>query len=67
MGYCGGIGLHFDKLTFDIAYNYIHDEKRKWNNPSGDVKVGPLSITRVTGKFENAYAHILAMNMTYRF
>lgn len=67
MGYCGGIGLHFDKLTFDIAYNYIHDEKRHWNNPSGNVKVGPLSITRVTGKFENAYAHILAMNVTYRF
>jgi len=66
-GYCGGIGLHFDRLTFDVAYNYIQDESRTWNNQSGDVKVGPATITRVTGKFEKAYAHIFAMNVTYRF
>jgi len=66
-GYCGGIGLHFDQLTFDVAYNYIQDEKRTWNNPSGDVKVGPAPITRVTGRFEKAFAHIFAMNVTYRF
>jgi long-chain fatty acid transport protein len=66
-GYCGGLGLHFDRLTFDVAYNFIQDESRTWNNPSGDVKVGPATITRVTGKFEKAYAHIFAMNVTYRF
>ncbi len=66
-GYCGGIGIHFDRLTFDVAYNYIQDEKRNWNNPSGDVMLGPTTITRVTGKFEKAYAHIFAMNVTYRF
>jgi len=66
-GYCGGAGLHVGQLTFDVAYNYIHDEKRTWNNSSGDVRVGPATITRVTGKFENAYAHIFAVNVTYRF
>jgi len=66
-GYCGGLGLHLDRLTFDVAYNFIQDESRAWNNPSGDVKVGPGTITRVTGKFEKAYAHIFAMNVTYRF
>jgi long-chain fatty acid transport protein len=66
-GYCGGIGLHFDRLTLDIGYNYIRDESRSWNNASGDVKVGPATITRVTGKFEKAYAHIFALNVSYRF
>jgi long-chain fatty acid transport protein len=66
-GYCGGIGLHYDQWTFDMGYNYIQDESRSWNNPSGDVNVGPATVTRVTGKFEKAYAHIFAMNVTYRF
>jgi long-chain fatty acid transport protein len=66
-GYCGGVGLHFGRLTFDVAYNYIQDEGRSWDNPSGDVKVGPATITRVTGKFEKAYAHIFALNVTYQF
>ena len=66
-GYCGGIGIHIDRLTFDVGYNYIQDESRTWNNPSGDVKVGPATITRVTGKFEKAYAHIFAINVTYQF
>jgi long-chain fatty acid transport protein len=66
-GYCGGVGLHFHAFTFDVGYNYIQDESRTWNNTSGDVKVGPATITRVTGKFEKAYAHIFALNVTYRF
>jgi long-chain fatty acid transport protein len=66
-GYCVGAGLHFDRLTFDVGYNYIQDESRTWNNQSGDVRVGPATITRVTGKFEKAYAHVVALNVTYRF
>ena len=61
------LGLHFGGLTVDTGYNYIKDESRSWNNPSGDVKVGPATITRVTGKFEKAYAHIFALNVTYQF
>ncbi len=66
-GFCGGFGLHLGGFTVDTGYNYIKDESRSWNNPSGDVKVGPATITRVTGKFEKAYAHIFALNVTYRF
>jgi long-chain fatty acid transport protein len=66
-GYCGGVGLHFGRLTFDVAYNYIQDESRSWDNPSGDVKVGSATITRVKGKFKEAYAHIYALNVSYRF
>ena len=66
-GFCGGFGLHLGRFTVDTGYNYIKDESRSWNNPSGDVKVGPATITRVTGKFEKAYAHIFALNVTYRF
>ena len=67
MGFCGGFGLHFGGLTVDTGYNYIKDESRTWNNPSGDVKVGPATATRVTGKFEKAYAHVFAVNVTYQF
>ena len=66
-GFCGGFGLHLGGFTVDTGYNYIKDESRSWNNPSGAVKVGPATITRVTGKFEKAYAHIFALNVTYRF
>lgn len=66
-GYCGGFGLHRDTLTFDVAYNYIQDKSRLWNNPSGDVKAGPVTVTRVIGNFGKAYAHILSMTVTYRF
>jgi long-chain fatty acid transport protein len=66
-GYCGGVGLHLGRLTFDVAYNYIQDEGRSWDNPSGDVKVGPATITRVKGKFKEAFAHIYALNVSYRF
>lgn len=66
-GYCGGLGFHLDRLTLDLGYNYIQDQNRKWNNPSGDVKVGPVTATRVTGQFSKAYAHILSVNVTYRF
>jgi long-chain fatty acid transport protein len=66
-GFCGGFGLHLGGFTVDTGYNYIKDESRSWNNPSGDAKVGPATITRVTGKFEKAYAHIFALNVTYRF
>ncbi len=66
-GYCGGMGLHFRHISFDFGYNYIKDQGRRWNNTSGDVKLGPATLTRVTGKFEKAYAHVLSINVTSRF
>jgi len=67
IGYCTGFGLNLEKMTFDFGYNYIRDRSRRWNNPSGDVNLGPAALTRVTGRFEKAYAHLYAVNVTYRF
>ncbi|OPY81748.1 MAG: putative outer membrane protein precursor [Syntrophorhabdus sp. PtaU1.Bin153] len=67
VGYCGGFGLNLGKMTLDFGYNYIKDRSRRWNNPSGDVNVGPATLTRVTGRFEKAYAHLYSVNVTYRF
>lgn len=66
-GYCGGLGLHFGSATFDVGYNYIQDQGRRWNNSSGDVQLGPAKLTRVSGKFEKARAHVVSLNATYRF
>lgn len=66
-GYCGGVGLHFGNVTFDVGYNYIEDQGRRWNNGSGDVKLGPETLSRVTGTFYKARAHIVSVNGTYRF
>lgn len=65
--YCVGLGSHFGPLTIDLGYNYVQDESRVWNNSSGDVKLGPATLTQVTGKFKNGYAHILATNISYQF
>jgi long-chain fatty acid transport protein len=64
--YCGGFGAHFGNVTIDLGYNYIQDQNRRWNNASGDVNVGPVPITRVVGRFEDTYAHVFAVNVTYR-
>lgn len=65
--YCVGIGTHFRSLTIDLAYNYVKDETRKWNNSSGDVNVGPVTLTRVTGKFVDGSAHVVSANISYKF
>ena len=65
--YCAGIGTHLGSLTLDLAYNYVQDETRKWNDSAGDVNVGPVTLTRVTGKFIDGSAHIVAVNIGYKF
>ena len=65
--YCFGLGSHFGPLTIDLGYNYVQDEARKWNNASGDVRLGPVTLTRVTGRFKDGDAHILAANISYTF
>ena len=64
---CLGIGLHFGKITVDAGYNHVWDKQRAWNNASGDAKVGPFPLTRVTGRFQDAHADLFAVNVTYRF
>jgi long-chain fatty acid transport protein len=66
--YCGGMGINLGKLTFDLAYSYLDDQDRRWDNTSGDVKTaatGPL--TRVRGIFEGAHAQIFSLSARYRF
>jgi long-chain fatty acid transport protein len=64
---CTGIGTHFGSLSIDLAYNYIQDETRKWNNSAGDVNVGPVTLIRVAGKFIDGSAHITSADMSYKF
>lgn len=65
--YCTGIGTHFGSLTIDLAYNYVQDQDRKWNNSAGDVAVGPVTLTRVTGKFVDGSAHVVSVNIGSKF
>jgi len=65
--YCCGVGSHFGPFTIDLGYNYVQDENRKWNNHSGDVNVGPVTLTRVSGRFKDGDAHVLVANITCRF
>jgi len=65
--YCVGIGSHFGPLTIDLGYNYIQDQDRRWNNSAGNVNVGPVTLTRVTGKFVDGNAHVIAANIGYKF
>ena len=65
--YCGGLGINLGKLGFDLAYSYLDDRNRRWGNPSGDVKVGTATITRVTGNFEGTHAQIFSLSARYRF
>jgi len=63
--YCIGFGTHYQKFTFDFAYNYLQDENRKFNNAVGNAP--SAALPRMTGKFEDVYAHIFAINLSYAF
>jgi long-chain fatty acid transport protein len=65
--YCVGVGSHFGRLTIDLAYNYIQDQDRKWNSLAGFVNLGPVTLTRVTGKFIDGNAHVISANIGYKF
>ena len=65
--YCLGLGTHLGRFTVDAGYNYVQGEQRRWNNPAGDVMVGPFPLTRVTGKFINSSAHLFSVSASYRF
>jgi long-chain fatty acid transport protein len=64
---CLGVGVHLGDFTVDVGYNHVWDQNRRWNNSSGNVNVGPFPLTRVTGRFRDAYADLFAVNVTYRF
>jgi long-chain fatty acid transport protein len=64
--YCVGFGTRYQKFTFDFAYNYLQDQERHFNNEVGDAPAVP-GMPRMTGKFEDVYAHIFAINLSYAF
>lgn len=61
--YCAGVGVHLGNLHFDVAYNYLDDQDRKWNNEAGNI----TGIGRVTGTFKDTHAHILSLSTRYQF
>ena len=66
--YSGGLGIRATrKLTIDLSYSYLEDQDKRWNNASGDVKVGDTKVTRVTGTFKDTSAHILTVSTSYKF
>ena len=58
----GGLGFHYEKWTFDLAYNYLIDEDRTFDNDAGVSSAGTL-----TGEFKDGSTHIFGINVTYRF
>jgi long-chain fatty acid transport protein len=64
--YCVGFGTHYQKFTFDFAYNYLQDESRRFDNEVGDAP-GLPGLPRMTGDFKNVYAHIFGINLSYAF
>lgn len=66
--YTVGTGLHLGHLTVDLAYNFLDDEERTFKNDAGDYNalIAP-GLGKVTGKFEDTYAHIFMLNVSYRF
>ena len=66
--YALGFGGHFQEFSADLAYQYVDAESVKMGSTAGEDTVydvgaaGPL-----TGKFKDVDAHIIALNLTYRF
>ncbi|MGC9061308.1 OmpP1/FadL family transporter [Calditerrivibrio sp.] len=65
--YAAGIGLNFGNLTVDLAYNYLQDEDRRYDNFNGDIYAGTTKVGHVTGTFKDVHAHIFGVNVSYKF
>ncbi|RJQ58292.1 MAG: hypothetical protein C4530_10770 [Desulfobacteraceae bacterium] len=63
-----GFGMHCRRWTLDFAYNYLMDEARNYNNPSGEFDTLAASPAgRLIGDFEDVSAHIFALNVSHAF
>lgn len=66
--YCAGLGINLGNLTFDLAYNYLDDQNRRWNNEAGNIRtVTGTTVDRVTGEFKDTHAHIISLSTRYQF
>jgi len=65
--YAVGLGLHFNRLTIDVAYNYLDDENREFNNEVGKKAPYGYVAPELTGEFKDIDAHIFGVNVSYKF
>jgi len=61
--YCLGFGWNNGPFTLDLAYNYLDDEGRTYNNATGNFG----ALGSVTGEFTDVSAHIFMINASYAF
>ena len=65
--YAVGLGFNFDRLTIDVAYNYLDDENRKFDNEVGKEPPYGYTAPELTGEFKDVDAHIFGINVSYKF
>lgn len=65
--YAVGIGLNFENLVVDLAYNYLDSESKRFDNEVGREAPYGVAAPELTGKFKDIYAHIFGINVTYKF
>jgi len=66
--YSFGAGYHHGSFKADFAYTYLDDEDRSFRNDVGNYNqtIAP-GLGNMTGQFEDVYAHIFMLNLTYAF
>jgi len=65
--YALGIGLNYTNWTIDLAYNYLDDEGRAFNNSVGSSAPYGITTPALKGEFKDVKAHIFGINVSYRF
>ncbi|WP_022850974.1 OmpP1/FadL family transporter [Limisalsivibrio acetivorans] len=65
--YTIGAGLNFGDLGIDLAYNYLQDEARDYDNQAGDFEYPAGVPQHMEGTYKDNYAHIFAVNVKYKF
>ena len=68
--YAVGFGGHYEAFTLDLAYQYAAAESVKLGSETGQDAINrpPVSAAGpLTGKIKDVDAHIIALDLTYRF
>jgi long-chain fatty acid transport protein len=65
--YAVGFGGHYEAFTADLAYQYVDAESTKLGNEGQDPVYDAGAAGPLTGKFKDVDAHIVAVNLTYKF
>ena len=65
--YCVGFGYHQANFAFDFAYNFLMDEGRTFNNAVGNYTAAYGAGGTMIGDFDEVYAHIFSVNVSFKF